>query len=307
MPFNGSGTFNVYTPGTPYVTGTTISSTVANNVNSDFATGLSTCITKDGQTTTTAAIPFASGIQTNTITELTAGSGVTVSKQLNTQSATVASAATANIGAAAGNYIKITGNTSITSFGTVAAGALRVIEFNAAATLVHNATSMILPGGANITAANNDTALAISEGSGNWRVAAYQKASGAPVTLSPITSSLSAPVAMNNTSAYFDGPSINQGTSGTWFVSGTITAYDTAGGANIFAKLWDGTTVIASGAITPYTANAIGVIALSGYIANPAGNLRISARDISSTNGVISNNVSVNGNFDSTITAMRIA
>lgn len=59
MPYNGSGAFSVYTPGTPFVTGTTISSTVANNVNSDFATGLSTCITKNGQTTITANLPMS--------------------------------------------------------------------------------------------------------------------------------------------------------------------------------------------------------------------------------------------------------
>jgi len=66
MPYNGSGTFAVYTPGTPYVTGTVISSTVANNVNSDFATGLSTALTKDGQTTATALIPFAQGLSAAT-------------------------------------------------------------------------------------------------------------------------------------------------------------------------------------------------------------------------------------------------
>jgi len=58
MAYNGSGTFNVYTPGTPYVTGTVISSTVANAVNSDFATGLSNAICKDGQSTPTANIPL---------------------------------------------------------------------------------------------------------------------------------------------------------------------------------------------------------------------------------------------------------
>jgi hypothetical protein len=57
-PYNGSGGFAVYTPGTPFVTGTTISSTVANNVNSDFATGLTNAITKDGQSTPTANIPL---------------------------------------------------------------------------------------------------------------------------------------------------------------------------------------------------------------------------------------------------------
>lgn len=58
MAYNGSGTFNLYTPGNPVVTGTTISSTWANNTLSDIATGLSTAITKDGQTTITATIPF---------------------------------------------------------------------------------------------------------------------------------------------------------------------------------------------------------------------------------------------------------
>jgi hypothetical protein len=58
MPYNGAGSFSVYTPGTPFVTGTVISSTVANSVNSDFATGLSNAICKDGQSVPTANIPL---------------------------------------------------------------------------------------------------------------------------------------------------------------------------------------------------------------------------------------------------------
>lgn len=58
MAFNGSGTFVLYSPGNPVVTGTTISSTWANNTLNDIATGLSTCITKDGQTTPTANLPM---------------------------------------------------------------------------------------------------------------------------------------------------------------------------------------------------------------------------------------------------------
>ncbi len=58
MPFNGSGTFTLVA-GTPFVTGTTISSTVANNLNNDFANnGFSNCLTKDGQTTPTANLPL---------------------------------------------------------------------------------------------------------------------------------------------------------------------------------------------------------------------------------------------------------
>lgn len=64
MAFNGSGVFNLYSPGNPVVTGTTISSTWANNTLSDIATGLSTCVTKNAQTTTTGVIPFILGIST---------------------------------------------------------------------------------------------------------------------------------------------------------------------------------------------------------------------------------------------------
>jgi len=64
MAFNGSGVYNLYSPGNPVVTGTTISSTWANNTLSDIATGLSTCVTKDAQTTTTGVIPFILGIST---------------------------------------------------------------------------------------------------------------------------------------------------------------------------------------------------------------------------------------------------
>jgi hypothetical protein len=57
MAFNGSGVFTL-AAGNPVVTGTTISSTWANNTLSDIATGLSTTITKDGQSTPTANIPM---------------------------------------------------------------------------------------------------------------------------------------------------------------------------------------------------------------------------------------------------------
>ena len=54
-----SGTFSLYSPGNPVVTGTTISSSWANNTLTDIASGLSTCILKDGTQTLTASIPFA--------------------------------------------------------------------------------------------------------------------------------------------------------------------------------------------------------------------------------------------------------
>jgi hypothetical protein len=56
--YNGSGVFVISGLGLPYVTGTTISSTVVNQLNTDFATGLSNCICKDGQSTPVANIPM---------------------------------------------------------------------------------------------------------------------------------------------------------------------------------------------------------------------------------------------------------
>lgn len=55
-----AGTFSLYTPGNPVVTGTTIASTWANNTLNDIATGLSTCLLKDGSQTVTANIPMSS-------------------------------------------------------------------------------------------------------------------------------------------------------------------------------------------------------------------------------------------------------
>lgn len=59
MSYNGSGVFQINTTGQPVVAGTVISSTAFNALTSDLATGLSTAITKDGQTTPTANIPLA--------------------------------------------------------------------------------------------------------------------------------------------------------------------------------------------------------------------------------------------------------
>jgi hypothetical protein len=77
MSYNGSGTFNINTAGQPVVTGTVITSTAFNLLTSDLATGLSTALTKDGQTTPTANIPMG----TFKITGLGAGTVATDAAQ----------------------------------------------------------------------------------------------------------------------------------------------------------------------------------------------------------------------------------
>lgn len=139
---------------------------------------------------------------------------------------------------------------------------------------------------------------------------------GGPITatgtlatsLTSITNSLGADVALNNTSNYFDGPSVAQGTTGTWFASGTVTLTDTgASASNFYAKLWDGTTVISSATvIRTANANYRVSLSLSGVRASPSGNLRISVKNLDSTTAVIEANRTGEGK-DSTITAIRIA
>ena len=71
MSYNGSGTFQINSTGQPVVSGTVISSTAFNALTADLATGLSTAITKDGQTAATARIPFAQGISSTLVTDST--------------------------------------------------------------------------------------------------------------------------------------------------------------------------------------------------------------------------------------------
>lgn len=77
MSYNGTGTFNINTAGQPVVSGTTITSTAFNLLTADLATGLTTALTKDGQTTPTANIPMG----TFKITGLGAGSAATDAAQ----------------------------------------------------------------------------------------------------------------------------------------------------------------------------------------------------------------------------------
>lgn len=70
-------------------------------------------------------------------------------------------------------------------------------------------------------------------------------------------------------------------------------------------KLWDGTTVIASAQFYNIAGDGGVNQSLSGFLASPAGNIRISCRDMSTTSGAIRANASANSH-DSTIWGIRI-
>lgn len=92
MSYNGSGTFQINTAGQPVVSGTTISSTAFNTLTADLASGLSTAITKDGQTTLTANIPW-SGYRLTGLGAATAGTDAAQFKQIQSGAAIYVTAA----------------------------------------------------------------------------------------------------------------------------------------------------------------------------------------------------------------------
>jgi len=162
MPRNGSGVMS-WPPNTNGVPGTTVSSTRYNAFLADLLTDLN------------AARPITAGGTGGT-------SAVSGNDGLNTTSTDMASAATLNLANATGIIVNVTGTTTITALGTVSSGAIRTLIFAAALTLTHHATSLILPGGANITSAAGDAATFRSKGAGNWVCVNYQRSNGHAVS-----------------------------------------------------------------------------------------------------------------------------
>ncbi len=104
----------------------------------------------------------------------------------------VTAASTTSLSNATGNFLHIVGTngTQIDSFGTCSAGARFVLYFEISVILNHNATSLIIPGGNDITTTAGDAVMLISEGSGNWRVIGYFPGTGLPVgTVTSVTAS----------------------------------------------------------------------------------------------------------------------
>jgi hypothetical protein len=199
--------------------------------------------------------------------------------------ADVASAATVDLGAQASRSLRITGTTTITGFGTAASGTRRKLRFAAALTLTHNATSLILPGAANITTAAGDTAEAVSLGSGNWVVVNFTRAAagyaGSILLANPVaaaniginrgteqaTTSGTAidftgiPAGVRRITIAFNGVSSNgtsgrivQIGSGSFVTSGYVSsggsiAAGSAGGASITSAFLAGNTTLAADAV----------------------------------------------------------
>ena len=97
--------------------------------------------------------------------------------------------------------------------------------------------------------------------------------------LSSFSAALGANVALNNTATWFDGPSIAQGTTGVFLVIGHLTFINSANNINPSIRIYDGTSVWASGRGSTWTAGAASIATISAIVTNPAGNLRLQGND----------------------------
>lgn len=130
--------------------------------------------------TSTTADNGATVLKPSSLTSGAAGRWIRLGTPPNGAIATIASAATTDLGTAGSNNVSISGTTAITSFGATAQASapLYVIGFQGSLLLTYNSVSMILPGNASIATLPGDYCLAWYAGGGNWIVLAYFPAVG---------------------------------------------------------------------------------------------------------------------------------
>lgn len=170
---------------------------------------------------------------------------------LTLQGANIAAAATTNLATATGEFVVVTGaGGPITALGTATAGIWRYVRFTGAPTLTYNATSLILPGAANITVAAGDTAMFMSLGSGNWQCLFYTEIAGGTVGTLPVNQGGTGAVTLTN-----HGVLLGQGTSpivatavgATGTVLKGVTGADPAYGAVVLTTDISGILPVANG------------------------------------------------------------
>jgi hypothetical protein len=163
----GSNAFN----STAFGTGT-----VTSISGSGGSTGLTLTggpITTSGTLTLSGTLAIADGGTANT-------TALAAIQALTAKGADIASASTTDLSTATGTYLNVTGTTTITSFGTVAAGQRFGLKFTNASGITYNGTSMILLGGVSETNANGTARMFESLGSGNWQEIFNNVAGGTP-------------------------------------------------------------------------------------------------------------------------------
>lgn len=134
--------------------------------------------------TNTISVSNAPTFTTTTLLGVTTQSNTNYTGVQNlAKGADAASSSTVDLSSVTGNYIHVTGNTTINNFGIVQAGSRRTLVFDAAPILT-NSANLILPDAYNIQTAANDIAEVVSDGSGVWRLLNYRLYSNTSYTYS---------------------------------------------------------------------------------------------------------------------------
>lgn len=142
----------------------------------DVAAAIQQSISADGQTTITGNLQMGGNKLTNLAAGSAAGNSVRFEQLFGQGALTdIASASITDIGAPLTNFLRVTGTTGITSFGTNYNGP-KFLIFAGAVTLTNSAT-LVLPSGGDITTAAGDSMIVIPLTAG-WQVVAFQRASG---------------------------------------------------------------------------------------------------------------------------------
>jgi hypothetical protein len=99
--------------------------------------------------------------------------------ELGAVSSTVSAGATVDLGAIQEGSIVLSGNATISNFGSTGTTGLRKrLRFTGTPTIAHSVGAITCPGSANIVAAAGDTAEAECQGSGAWRITDFMRFSG---------------------------------------------------------------------------------------------------------------------------------
>jgi hypothetical protein len=142
-----------------------------------------------------------------------------------------------------GNVFHITGTTGITAINSITGTGPVILVFDAALTITHNGTSLILQGAANFTTAAGNILILFHEGSGNWREVA--RSTGIPAILGANT--YTGIQRWDKGADLSSASSITIGTDGNYFdVTGTtgITAFSAVAAGTVIILQFDGAATI---------------------------------------------------------------
>ena len=193
---------------------------------------------------------------------------------------TVAGVGTCNLVLATGNFVHIKSpdpTPVINSFGTLPAGSRFILNFEVAVTLQYNATSLILPGAANIVTAAGDSVMIVSEGSGTGRLIGSCPGGGLPVgsvtavtATAPLSSTLgNAPdISLNTVTP--DPSGIFTNSNITVDSYGRVTAASSGTGGSGITALTGDVTASGTGSVTATIANSAVDIAMLSATGTPS-------------------------------------